>query len=382
MSLTRVRVAVLAVVAAAAVSLAAIFSTLGVSASGRVDRLVTVLHVSGNRILDHSGQAVGFQGVNRSGTEYACIQGFGIFDGPSDAQSVRAIAGWHVNIVRIPLNEDCWLGINGVKAQYDGVRYRRAIVNYVNLLHRYGMYAEPALMWGAPGTAKATYQPTAPDEDHSPAMWASMAATFKGDPNVILAPWGETTVSEGCFDHGCRDEASFGIGPWDGDSTCGTNCFHYTSAGMQQAVTVMRRAGYRGIISIPGVDYANDLSQWLSHEPRDPLHQLIAEAHVYGGNTCDASKCFNATYAPVARRVPLIFGEMGESFGSGACATAHIPQIVGWADAHHVGYEAWAWDAWGNCGGLIKNYSGVPYSPYGAWIKAHYAQRTPRLLTR
>jgi hypothetical protein len=43
------------------------------------------------------------------------------------------------------------------------------------------------------------------------------------------------------------------------------------------------------VIVIPGIDYANDLSKCLSHEPRDPLHQLVAEAHVYGKNTCDTT---------------------------------------------------------------------------------------------
>jgi hypothetical protein len=44
-----------------------------------------------------------------------------------------------------------------------------------------------------------------------------------------------------------------------------------------------------GVIVIPGIDYANDVSKCLSHEPRDPLHQLVAEAHVYGKNTCDTT---------------------------------------------------------------------------------------------
>ena len=61
----------------------------------------------------------------------------------------------------------------------------------------------------------------------------------------------------------------------------------YRVAGMQQAVTVIRKAGYDGIMAIPGIAYANDLSQWLSHMPRDPLHQLIAEAHVYGEQVWD-----------------------------------------------------------------------------------------------
>ena len=31
---------------------------------------------------------------------------------------------WSINAVRVPLNEDCWLGINGVKPQYGGAAYR------------------------------------------------------------------------------------------------------------------------------------------------------------------------------------------------------------------------------------------------------------------
>ncbi len=92
------------------------------------------LRVSGDAMTD-GGQVVHLHGVNRSGTEYACIQGWGIFDGPSDDASVAAIAGWHANIVRVPVNEDCWLGINGVKSEYGGQNYIDALVNYVNLLH-------------------------------------------------------------------------------------------------------------------------------------------------------------------------------------------------------------------------------------------------------
>ena len=194
--------------------------------------------------------------MNRAGTEYTCIHNLGIFDGPSDAASVAAIRSWNVNIVRVPLNEDCWLGINGVNAAYAGQNYINAIVSYVNLLHQYGMYAELSLIWGAPGTNLATYQPGSPDEDHSPAMWASMANTFKADPNVILAPWGETDVDANCFLNGGVCEATYGL-----------NNTAYDTAGMQQAVDIMRQNGYTGIIAIPGTDFANDMSQWLTHIP-------------------------------------------------------------------------------------------------------------------
>src|SRR5690349_21664005 len=52
------------------------------------------LRVSGNHIVDQGGQLVRLFGVNRSGTEYACIQGNGIFDGPNDDTSLASIRTW------------------------------------------------------------------------------------------------------------------------------------------------------------------------------------------------------------------------------------------------------------------------------------------------
>jgi endoglucanase len=331
------------------------------SAPGAGGKTLPGLRVSGKRLLDARGKSVHLQGVNRSGTEYACIQGWGIFDGPNDAASVKAMAGWHVNVVRIPLNEICWLGINGVKPQLGGATYRRAIVRYVNLLHRYGMYAELSLMWGAPGRYKATYQPASPDADHSPRFWASLARTFKRDRRVILAPWGETIVDANCFLKGGVCGATYG--PQNAP---------YRTAGMQQAVNVMRRAGYRGVIAIPGIDYANDLSQWLSHTPRDPRHQLIAEAHIYDMNVCSKNSCLDRTIAPVARRVPVVFGETGQT----DCGSSEISRIMNWADAHGVGYEAWTWDTWHNCVSLISDYrTGAPPNAYATWVRQHYLGR-------
>jgi Cellulase (glycosyl hydrolase family 5) len=347
--------------------LAAVVAVAGVVAapsrsgaeSASAVRAARGLHVVGNRLVSGTGRRIRLHGVNRSGTEYACIQGWGIFDGPHDAASVRAIASWHANFVRVPLNEDCWLGINGVKPEYAGAAYRNAIVAYVKLLRAYGLYAELSLIWAAPGSNKATYQPGAPDADHSPAMWASLARTFRNHYNVVLAPWGESVVNADCFLRGGVCEATYG-----------TKNVPYRTAGMQQAVTLMRRAGYTGVISIPGITYANDLSKWLSHMPKDPRRQLIAEAHVYGKNTCDSPSCLNASVAPVARRVPVILGETGETYDASDCGTAHISQIIPWADAHGVGWAAWTWDTWGNCSALIGDYaSAKPFSAYATWIK-------------
>lgn len=335
------------------------------------------LKISGNQLVDAYGNAVHLQGVNRSGTEYACVQGWGIFDGPNDAASVQAIATWNVNVVRVLLNEDCWLDINGIEGQYAGQNYINAIVNYVDLLHQYDMYAEVSLIWGAPGTYQATYQPAAPDEDHSPKMWSSMAATFKNDPDVILAPWGETTVGWKCFMRkGCDNEATYGP----------SNAYYLTAA-MQQAVSLMRKAGYHGVISIPCINYANacgkidakdyDGSTWLKSRPKDPDNQLIAEAHVYGKNLCDTEACFNSSLRPITKVAPMIFGETGETYDGSDCYPNYIPTFMDWADSNGVGYEAWTWDAWQSeqCGVLISNYDGAPANQWASWVQSHYLSK-------
>jgi hypothetical protein len=71
---------------------------------------------------------------------------------------------------------------------------------------------------------------------------------------------------------------------------------------------------------------------------------------------------------------PLIFGETGETYDGSECGSATEAQIMGWADAHGVGYEAWTWDTWGgDCLSLITNYStGTPTDVYAQYVHDHY----------
>lgn len=312
------------------------------------------LRVSGSHLVNASGATVRLRGVNYSGAEYACIQGWGIWDGPSDDAMIAAIASWHANTVRVLLNEDCWLGINGVQSQYGGAVYQKAIGDFIAKLAAHGLYAEVSLIWTAPGQTQATDQSPMPDADHSLALWSSLASSLKNTPTVIFGAYGEPHD----IDWLC----------WrDGGSACSVG---YRAAGMQSIVNAIRGAGARQPITVSGIDWANNLSQWLQYRPSDPLGQLVAEFHQYGDNTCNDATCWNAQLAPVAAQAPLLTSELGESV-DGTCSSQFINSYMSWADAHGVGYLGWTWDTWGNCESLITDFNGTPTQGFGQGFKAH-----------
>jgi chitodextrinase len=314
------------------------------------------LHVSGNLLLDAAGNRVHLHGVNYSGTEYACIQGWGIFDGPSDDAMINALVSWNVNVVHIGLNEDCILAINGAPAAYAGSNYLNAIVAYVNRLHAHGLYAEVSLMWAAPGTQQALDHPPILDQDHAPAALTTIANAFKNDPKTFIGLQSEPhAISWACW--------------LNGGSSCNVG---YPALGMQAALNAVRSTGATNVVTASGIDYANNLSQWLQNKPTDPQNQLIAEAHVYGGNSCATTSCFDTNYAPVANTVPIVFGETGETYDGSSCAGTNITTFMNWADTHNIGYETWTWDTWGNCSSLITDYNGTPNNTYGTTVKNHY----------
>jgi hypothetical protein len=307
---------------------------------------------------------VQLRGVNYSGPEYACIQGWGIFDGPNDAASVQAIAGWRANSVRVPMNEDCWLNINGSPAAYSGTAYQQAIKSYVSLLNQNGLYAILELHWTAPGTQKATGQQPMLDRDHSVTFWTQVATAFAGNDRVIFEPHNEP------YPDGNNDTAA-AWRCWRDGGTCSGVSFQ--AAGMQEIVTAIRATGATNVIALGGVQYSNALSQWLAYRPSDPLNNLAAAWHVYNFNVCSAATCWNSTAGVVLGQVPVIATEIGDD----SCNATFMNALMSWLDAHGSGYLAWTWDTWGTaCGdiALIKDFSGTP-TTYGQIYKTHLAAR-------
>jgi len=342
---------------ALALALALALAALGAVLVERPASAATVaVKVQGNQLVDGAGNPVRLLGVNRSGPEYACVDGFGIFDGPSDATSVAAIASWHTNAVRVALNEDCWLGINGVPAAFSGANYQNAIGQYVSTLHAAGLAVILNLEINAPGSTKANSLQVMADADHSPAFWSSVATFFKSDPGVVFDVITEPhDISWTCWRDGCTTAAG------------------WKAAGMQSLVDAVRGTGATQPIILGGLGYSSDLSQWLAFKPVDPAGQLAASFHTYNFSGCSTQSCWDSTVAPVAMAVPVVTGEFGED----DCATGYINPFMAWADAHGISYLAWTWDAgggWTCTGGptVITSYDGTPTN-FGVGLRDHLA---------
>jgi hypothetical protein len=309
--------------------------------------------VENNTLVDAGGQPVRLLGVNVSGAEYSCIEGLGIFAGPTDRHAIAAMVSWYINAVRLPLNEDCWLGINGAPARYSGARYRAAIRQYVMRLNKAGLYVLLDLHWNAPGTVQATGQQPMADLDHAPAFWSSVARAFSGDPAVIFDLYNEPhDIGWQCWRDGCV----LGQG--------------WRAAGMQTLVDAVRATGAAQPIIASGLNWGNDLSSWLRFQPHDPLNQLVVGFHVYNDLMCAAVECWNSDVRPVARTVPVVASE----FGDKTCSGVFPSSFMNWADSAGVSYLGWSWNPSGCAGpGLISSWSGQPTPSYGEVVREHLA---------
>ncbi|MET7896686.1 cellulase family glycosylhydrolase [Streptomyces mirabilis] len=327
------------------------------------------LHVSGNKLVDADGTTRRLLGVNRSGGEFMCVQGYGIFDGPVDDASVKAIADWKANTVRIPLNEECWLGLSNIKPEYAGAHYISAVKDLVAKVEAHGMTPLVELHWNygqytgnsaGCSDVHATCQKPMPDAQYGPAFWSSVASTFKDDQAVAFdlfnEPYPDRATSTTAQAWAC----------WKDGGTCPG--IGYEVAGMQDLVDAVRGTGARNLILAGGLAYSNDLSQWLTYRPSDPTGNLVAAFHTYNFNTCASESCWNSTLAPVAAKVPLVAGEIGEN----TCSHGFVDTAMKWFDDRGLSYLGWTWNTWDCSSGpsLISDYDGTPTS-YGVGLRDH-----------
>lgn len=314
--------------------------------------------VRGNLLIDGQGRPVRLLGLNRSGTEYRCAEENGFFAGPSDAASIEVMKSWHINAVRVPLNESCWLGLGGIPAEFSGGAYRAAVRGYVDRLEAAGLYVILDLHWAAPGSNRAGGLIAMPDADHALDFWRSVATEYREDHSVIFDLFNEPRpgVTWDCWEYGCENEDEF-FG-------------RYPVVGMDAMVRAVRETGASQPLILSGLAWAQNMRGWLAHVPTDPDRALIAANHTYGGYTPCLRRC-KRTIERIQRKYPVITAELGQ----GQCGHQYIDSYMRWADRQHISYLGWAWNAgpgWACTEGpsLISDYSGTP-TEYGIGFREH-----------
>lgn len=299
--------------------------------------------VQGNKLVDsRNGSTFIPRGVNWPGFEYACWQGWGYSGGYSQGEAT-AIASWHANVVRVPLNQDCWLGLNGTPkgSGRTAAGYQASVRGWVDQLNAAGLVVILDLHSSAPAGYKAEGQRAMADAQ-SLTFWTQVAAAYKTVPSVMFdlfnepySRWqGDTEVFDMtwlCWKNGgCQ-------APVEDDYTSGLSGAKFSTVGMDQLVSTVRATGAAQPLLLGGLNYSNDLSGWLANKPTDS--QLVVAWHAYPGQGVDTLAEWNAQVAPIAATVPVVIGEFGQTDGS----TGYFTALMDWADAHGVGYLPWAW---------------------------------------
>jgi hypothetical protein len=330
------------------------------------------LHVSGNHLVNSSGQTVTLHGVTRASWENDCASPWGItHDGPADQSEVTALQSWHVTVVRIAPNEGCWLGINGLPANVTMAQYRTDVTNYVNLLTSNNVVVVITLAWIGPGTTPAdathnTPQYPMPDNDHAPAFWSSIANTFKGNSRVLFEPFNEPhdppggTLTISCWRYG------------------GASCsgFSYTVVGMQSLLSTIRNALAFNPVIMPGLNWESDISQLLGNLPSDTVipPQVLIGWHSYGDLSCGTMSCWQTTIANIAQSIPVFLTEGGEFDCSSGYISQLLPELVNLG----VSFELHTFAPWGcsSSPALISDWNFTPTQTYGSWYQS-YLQGLP-----
>ena len=379
------------------------FPLLGILA-GAAMAVAPVPLVDGNVIRDaRTGKEFVPHGVNWPSFEYACQQGWGYSNLGASPETARAMLDWNIDTVRIPLNQDCWLGEDGmpkaallgpVPLTSDG--YRSAVEEFVTDMTDAGIVAILDLHWTAPPGYVADGLRPMPDS-RSDELWFSVAERFRANPSVIFDLFNEPHSR---WDpNRPKSPPGSGTGSWDFKLTwegwvnggqSATNHAdteypftrpRYKTVGMTDLVEAVRSTGATQPIILSGLDYANDLSKWDDFAPDDS--QLIAGFHNYPGQRCNNETCWTTEVAELSTQVPVITTE----FGQNDCRSNFVRGYMDWADDFHIGYLAWAWWDLELPGGapsctnfaLLDDLDGTPTPDYGAAYRQHLVSLPPEL---
>lgn len=274
------------------------------------------LTMSGNRVVtvERDPRPYRPRGLIRSTLEVGCVPGPGIWDGPVDDASVRALRARGVTAVRMLLSGACWDYTDGVTPRADRNAYLAEAATYARRLISHGITPIVAL------------RPTATMSVRD--FWTAAALRF-GEDNAVV------------FD--LVDKAYPAVSATDPTTawTCwrdgGADCvaLGHPATGVRELVRLIRLYGAFNLVLAGGLDRSNDLSGWMAYRPADPDGRSLAAAwHVDNRSACATPACWRATLVPLVAHVPVVATEVSAD----ADAPGFVPRTVSWLDRHGIGH--------------------------------------------
>lgn len=263
--------------------------------------------VEGNRLVDaRSGRELVLRGVTWSSFDYACAQGWGLSaldllpgDDPDEvaATEAAALATGGATTVRLPLNQDCWLGTRGAPVsdahtERSPQDYRAAVTGFVDALTSAGLVVVVELQGRKVVGIPESVDLDVPDSE-SLVFWSSVAGAFRDRPSVLFEVLGSPVLG----DWRC----------WR-DGRCAV-----PGQGMERLVRAIRDAGAQQPVLLPGPSGSSDLRHWRELAPADD--QLVAVLHLDDADT-------DPDVVRLAEQVPVVGVFSGEvlSLGRGSRA--------------------------------------------------------------
>ncbi len=388
------------------------------------------IRVDGSSLKNQRNEIIQLRGVSIMGMEYVAINGYTISGRkdndpfPNVFESIwTALHRWHINSLRIPLNEVSYLGIRCV-TEYTGPAYGKpGIVQESDPWHNYrsrlrevinratmeGLYIIIDLHWSAPDDPQnkvdsvTTQCPTdfnpLPDISHAIDFWKAVATDYKDYPNVIFELFNNPYIDQ--WRHFSGNE----ISAWQAfrDGTLVNSYLplwptiknhNWQSAGIQQLVDAVRSTGATNVVLAGGLARSSNLDSWLTYKPSDPLNQLAAAWHAfpstgstwgdkcysYPGIWCD-DRAYSYAAAIISANYPVIVTEFADRNASGTIGAPFASALLPRLDAMGISYLGWTFVAATQDYILIKDDLGTPTDGYGEYVKAHYtcrAQEKPK----
>ena len=321
------------------------------------------LSVSGNHLQNSSGQSVRLKGVNIMGYEYTP-------GGDHVTSSVVPALNWGAQIIRLPINQDYWMGY-GVNA----ATYRAAIDNVVNTVSSWNRYVVIDLHWSDAGQwGKNNGQHNMPDDNTSTA-WNDIANHYKNNPAVLFGVYNEPhDISWSLWRDG-------GTVTNDMNTSGQRTNINYHTPGIESLIYTIRNTGASNVIVAGGIGYSGTLTGVVNWGPSgyrlwdpgpyanqsSPNQNIMYDIHIYPFSSSDWDG--NATVAANAGLCVYV-GEFGGRMSDGV---GWDNNMISWLNNHNYNATAWCFYGSGSTSGdnldLCSNWNFDPTWWHGVPVK-------------